>query len=153
MDAQLSTMPIIDVDTHFTEPPDLWTERAPQRLRELAPRVIRNDKGQDTWIVENGLELGPMGYCVIRSDASKEYGTLCLDTFDELHAGASQAKPRLELMDQHGLTMQILYPNILGFAATCRRTARVGSTRSRCCRSGTSTSQCASSSAATISSG
>ena len=115
MDAALAEMPIIDVDTHFTEPPELWTERAPARLRDLAPRVVRKDDGRDTWIVEDGLELGPMGYCVIRADASKQYGTLCLDTYDELHEGASRVKPRLELMDRHGLTMQILYPNILGF--------------------------------------
>ena len=111
----LDPIPIIDVDTHFTEPPDLWLERAPAKLRDRAPRVIRKENGRDTWIVEDGLELGPMGYCVIRSDARKVYGTLCLDTFDELHLGASRAEERLQVMDEHGLTMQLLYPNILGF--------------------------------------
>ena len=116
MDTQLASMPVIDVDTHFTEPPDLWTSRAPRKFKDKAPRVIRDAEGRDQWIVDDDIVFGPMGFCVIKRDAEKEYGTLCLDTFDELHPGASQAKPRLELMDEHGLTFQILYPNILGFA-------------------------------------
>ena len=29
--------PIIDSDAHVNEPPDLWQERVPQRLRDRAP--------------------------------------------------------------------------------------------------------------------
>ena len=36
MDTELAAMPIIDIDTHYTEPRDLWTSRAPQKLRDLA---------------------------------------------------------------------------------------------------------------------
>jgi predicted TIM-barrel fold metal-dependent hydrolase len=116
MQASLSGMPIIDVDTHYSEPPDLWTARAPRKLAGRAPRVVRTQDGMDHWVVDDKLMFGPLGFCVIRKDASKEYGTLCLDRYEELHPGASQAKPRLAVMDQHGLTLQILYPNILGFA-------------------------------------
>jgi predicted TIM-barrel fold metal-dependent hydrolase len=116
MQASLSGLPIIDVDTHFSEPPDLWTSRAPRKFADSAPRVVRTDAGVDQWVVDGKHVFGPLGFCVIRKDASKEYGRLCLDTYDELHPGASQAKPRLAMMDRHGLTVQILYPNILGFA-------------------------------------
>jgi predicted TIM-barrel fold metal-dependent hydrolase len=53
---------------------------------------------------------------VIRPDGSKATGRVSLDTFAEVHPGASQAEPRLRFMDRHGLSLQILYPNILGFA-------------------------------------
>ncbi len=39
MDATLAAMPIIDVDTHYTEHPDLWTALAPASLKARAPRV------------------------------------------------------------------------------------------------------------------
>ena len=118
-----------------------------------------------------------MGYCVIRSDAEKVYGTLCLDTFEELHRGARPGEGALEVMDEHGLTMQVLYPNILGFTGNrimeiedeelrnfcvtayndacgdLQSRVRGGSSRSACCPSGTSTSPSGSSSAATTSSG
>ena len=37
--------PIIDCDSHVNEPPSLWQDRVPARLRERAPRVERTDKG------------------------------------------------------------------------------------------------------------
>ena len=118
MDASLAAMPIIDVDTHFTEPPDLWTSRAPARLKATAPRVARDDQGREHWVVDRDMVLGPVGYCVIRKDGSKANGRISLDTFAELHPGASEAKARLRFMDEHGLTMQVLYPNILGFTGS-----------------------------------
>jgi hypothetical protein len=31
--------PIIDVDAHLVEPPDIWTSRLPARYRDVGPRV------------------------------------------------------------------------------------------------------------------
>src|SRR5215472_369326 len=86
MDAALARMPIIDVDTHFTEPPELWTSRAPAKLRDRAPRVERDAHGVEQWVVDRNLVLGPVGYCVIRRDGSKANGRVSLDTFAEVHA-------------------------------------------------------------------
>lgn len=118
MDAALDDLPIIDVDTHFTEPPDLWTSRAPRSFAERAPRVVRNEQGQEQWVVDGDLVLGPVGYCVIRPDGSKENGQVTLDTFAEVHPGASEPRARLEVMDSFGITKQILYPNVLGFTGS-----------------------------------
>lgn len=117
-EARLSDLPIIDVDTHFTEPPDLWTSRAPRALADRAPRVVRNDQGQEQWIVDDDLVLGPVGYCVIRADGTKANGQVSLDTFAEVHPGASEAKARLAVMDSFGITMQVVYPNVLGFTGS-----------------------------------
>jgi predicted TIM-barrel fold metal-dependent hydrolase len=118
MTTPLARMPIVDVDTHFTEPPDFWTSRAPAELRDRAPRVESDDRGHEHWVVDRDLVLGPVGYCVIRKDGSKATGRVTLDTFAEIHPGASQARARLRFMDEHGLTMQILYPNVLGFTGS-----------------------------------
>ena len=32
---------VIDVDTHLTEPPDLWTARVPAAMRDQVPRIVR----------------------------------------------------------------------------------------------------------------
>ena len=82
MDTQLASMPVIDVDTHFTEPPDLWTSRAPRKFKDKAPRVIRDAEGRDQWIVDDDIVFGPMGFCVIKRDAEKEAGEL-LSTLKE----------------------------------------------------------------------
>jgi hypothetical protein len=39
----------IDVDTHITEPGDVWTSRLPKRFLDRAPRMVRSDDGLDTW--------------------------------------------------------------------------------------------------------
>jgi hypothetical protein len=33
-------IPIIDIDSHFTEKADLWQSRAPSRFKAGAPRLI-----------------------------------------------------------------------------------------------------------------
>ena len=43
MDTELAAMSIIDIDTHYTEPRDLWASRAPQKLRVMATRVEESD--------------------------------------------------------------------------------------------------------------
>ena len=75
MDDALDRMPIIDVDSHFTEPPDLWTSRAPAKLLTVAPRVARAENGNEFWIVADAQPLSPPGLCVIRPDGRKAYGT------------------------------------------------------------------------------
>jgi hypothetical protein len=37
--------PIIDADAHVYEPPEVWQQRVPARLRERAPKVTRTDEG------------------------------------------------------------------------------------------------------------
>ena len=30
-------IPVIDIDSHYTEPPDLWTSRAPAKYKDCRP--------------------------------------------------------------------------------------------------------------------
>jgi hypothetical protein len=109
-------MPLIDVDAHYTEPPDLWASRAPASLRDTAPRVVRKDDGSDAWIVGRDTELAPPGFCVIRADGSKAIGKFSLATFDEMTSAASDPVARVRAMGELGISHQVLYPNVLGFA-------------------------------------
>lgn len=116
MTDDVTRMPVIDVDSHWTEPPDLWTSRAPKKLASRALRVQKNAAGVEQWVIEDGQVMGAVGYASIRPDGSKTMGRIAFDTFEEVHPGAIEVAPRLAYMDEHGLSMQIVYPNILGFA-------------------------------------
>ena len=116
MSLAIEAMPLVDIDTHFTEPPDLWTSRAPAALRDVAPRVVKNADGMPQWIVGRDMTLSPPGFCVVRADGSKIQGRFSLETFEEMTPAASEAGPRLRVMDELGIRLQIVYPNILGFA-------------------------------------
>jgi predicted TIM-barrel fold metal-dependent hydrolase len=115
MDTELAAMPVIDIDTHYTEPHDLWVSRAPQKLRDLAPRVVESQEGNQQWVVGD-LVLGPPGFTVIRKDGAKVYGVISLPRFEDMSVAATQPEARLRYMDEFGLHTQILYPNVLGFA-------------------------------------
>jgi predicted TIM-barrel fold metal-dependent hydrolase len=115
MDTELAAMPVIDIDTHFTEPRDMWTSRAPQKLRDRAPHVVQGPEGNEQWVVED-LVLGPPGFCVIGKDGQKSYGVISLPRFEDMSVASTNPEARLRYMDEFGLHTQILYPNTLGFA-------------------------------------
>lgn len=115
MDTELAAMPVIDIDTHYTEPRDMWTSRAPQKLRDRVPRVEVTKEGNEQWVVGD-LVLGPPGFCVIAKDGAKHYGVISLPRFEDMSVASSNPEERLRYMDEFGLHTQILYPNTLGFA-------------------------------------
>jgi predicted TIM-barrel fold metal-dependent hydrolase len=109
---------IIDVDTHLSEPHDLWTKRAPASLKHLVPRVALRE-GKPTWIMGEDKLLSGIGACpvsVVRHDETK------IRTLDwmqwgiqDTHPGAYDPGERLQVMDRSGIFAQIVYPNVLGF--------------------------------------
>lgn len=49
---------VIDVDTHLTEPPDVWTARVPTSVQDQVPHIERID-GKDVWMVSGERRLLP----------------------------------------------------------------------------------------------
>ena len=105
----LKGIKIVDCDTHFTEPPDLFTSRAPAALKDKVPQVRRVD-GVDRWFV-GSRDFGSLGGNVIRADNNKLLGRLAFPTIDEGHQGAHNVKARLQAMDDMGVYAQICYQN------------------------------------------
>ena len=133
MTDQLAQMPVIDVDSHWTEPRDLWSSRAPAKYADRVLRVQKNAEGVEQWVIEDGQVMGQVGYCSIRPDGSKSQASVAFDTFDEVHPGAIEVAPRLAYMDEHGLNAQIVYPNILGFAGNIMMNVKDAEHRAFCC--------------------
>lgn len=116
MTSTVEGIKVIDADTHFSEPEDLWTSRAPEKFKDRVPQVREID-GVRTWVFD-GNAVGPaLAAAVIDRNGVKVLGTKGLFemTLEQAHAGASQVKPRLEYMDQAGIWAQIVYPNSVGF--------------------------------------
>ena len=103
---------VIDVDTHLTEPPDVWTARMPERLHDVIPHIERRD-GFDVWVVD-GDRIGAPGYY---SMAGWD-GVMPMSipkTYDEIAPAMYDSKARVALLDEQGIDAQVLYPNIGGF--------------------------------------
>ncbi len=109
---------IIDADTHLSEPHDLWIKHAPATLRDRVPQ-IKEYQGRISWVIDGDKPIGFGGsLCsAVRKDRTKaldveDFGRL---TFDDIHPGSYDLKPRLAEMDRCGIYAQIVYPNVRGF--------------------------------------
>lgn len=106
-------VPIIDVDTHLSEPPDLWTSRLPQKWKDQAPYVAFNSElGVEDWFCGD-LRLVTPGFLAMAGH--DEYTPNFPKSYEEMPPGAWQSKARLEVMDEAGVYASVLYPNILAF--------------------------------------
>ncbi|HLG89188.1 MAG TPA: amidohydrolase family protein [Alphaproteobacteria bacterium] len=109
---------VIDADTHLSEPHDLWTSRAPARLKDRMPRV-KLINGKRAWVIDDDIPLSGAGaspISVIRKDGSKSRSLEFFEwQIEDVHPGAFSVKERLKLMDQSKIFAQIVYPNVLGF--------------------------------------
>jgi uncharacterized protein len=112
----LAGIKVIDVDTHFTEPHDLWTSRAPAKWKERVPQVKIVD-GKRQWIIDGDRPMSVANpSSVVKPDGAKARGIEFLKwEIEEVHPGSYDVKPRLKFMDGEGIWAQIIYPNLLGF--------------------------------------
>ena len=64
-DMSMLDVPIIDSDTHLSEPPDLWTSRMSSRWGDLVPHLELDERpGEERWVVA-GHRLTADGVIVI----------------------------------------------------------------------------------------
>jgi predicted TIM-barrel fold metal-dependent hydrolase len=109
VDPLFAGIKIIDCDTHFTEPADLWTANAPAGLMDKMPHVRRED-GADGWYVGDKY-FGSIGGNVIAKDGNKLLGRLAFRNYDEINEGSYDVAKRLEDMDAMGVWAQICFQN------------------------------------------
>jgi len=107
---------VVDADTHLTEVHDLWTSRAPPEIKERVPKVVDQD-GIPTWVVDGSVLARATGGGVVAIDGSKgPPAEACLEwPIEAMHAAAYDPVARLELMDDQGIAVQVVFPNTVGF--------------------------------------
>ncbi len=102
---------IIDVDTHVTETPEVWTSRVPERFRNRVPYVDVDKRGRQCWYLE-GTRIAVVG---ITATAGVGDMMSWPKTYEDMHPGAYDAAERIKYMDQMGIWAMVMYPNVAGF--------------------------------------
>jgi predicted TIM-barrel fold metal-dependent hydrolase len=108
---------VVDADTHYTEPHDLWTKRAPGKFKALVPRVADVD-GVPSWVIDRDrpIGMGASAFCTVLKDGSKPKRLEALGhRIETVFEAAWDIPSRLKFMDESGIWAQIMYPNVLGF--------------------------------------
>ncbi|HMD46528.1 MAG TPA: amidohydrolase family protein [Acidimicrobiales bacterium] len=108
---------VVDADSHMTEMHDLWVSRAPAAYKDRVPRVEQIN-GEPTWIMDDGaLELGRAGGGGVidrQGDKHPFQESMIAWNLDTVHQAAWDPVERLKIMDECGISHQVLYPNSLG---------------------------------------
>ena len=130
--AEVHIPPIISLDDHVIEPPDLWSNRLPAKYRDVGPRVEELPQGSATlqggkFREQPGTEGRLVSYwryedlfmCVKRLSTAVgfpgEAVTLDGVTYSEIRPGCWQQGPRLADMDTNGVEASLCFPNFPRF--------------------------------------
>jgi predicted TIM-barrel fold metal-dependent hydrolase len=108
---------VIDVDTHLSEPEDLWTSRAPARFKDRVPQ-IGEVNGVPSWIIDGNLAigLGASASSVFHKDGRVSNGVEFTTWRNaDVIPASYDVKARCALMDEARIHAQIIYPNVMGF--------------------------------------
>jgi len=111
----LSDIRVVDIDSHVTEPPDLWTSRVAKKFGDRIPRVEWNEDAQaNCWRIGDHWSF-PVGYS---SHAGwKEYPPSGPSELEDADPASYDPNERIKRMDEYGIYAQVLYPNMLAFEA------------------------------------
>ena len=113
----MAEYPLLDADSHVSEPLNLWQERLPGKYRDKAPRMLKEHEGKPGawWLIEEGREPHNV---ILGFGANKTLEELqqFLKGFSYAgaHRGGWDPAQRVKDMDQDGVTGDVLYTT-LGF--------------------------------------
>ena len=101
----------ISADSHITEPPNCYTDHIDPKYRDVAPRLVHDEKYGDTFQIDGMKRPVPMG---LIAAAGKDPSTLRMGgaMFEDLHRSGWDPKLRLADQDRDGIAAEIIYPTV-----------------------------------------
>jgi predicted TIM-barrel fold metal-dependent hydrolase len=105
---------IVSVDDHVIEHGNVWQDRLPAKYRELGPRSVKDEQGNDTWLFE-GRPYHNIGLNAVAGKKREEFG-LDPTRYADMIPGCYDPKERVKDMDIDGVHAQLCFPSFAGFA-------------------------------------
>jgi len=104
---------VIDIDTHITEPADVFTARVSSRWGDRVPHV-RKVGERDIWFISDQPVGMPGAYSMAgHTGTPPEFR----EGYHDIPPAMFDAKARLAFMDEESIYANVLYPNVGGFGA------------------------------------
>ena len=112
----------VSADGHINEPPDMFVG-LPQQLKDVTPYVIRQDSGDDAWIMYPGAPPRPIS---TSAQAGRKYEDYLKEptNFENMRPGSFDPKARIDDMELDGIDAEVLYPGIVRGIGTVRPEVR-----------------------------
>jgi predicted TIM-barrel fold metal-dependent hydrolase len=100
----------ISGDGHCETPP-VWVKYVPEKWRDRAPRLLRQEDGSDIWIIE-GQDPMKNGQNITGRHPVSFSGASYYNADGSPAEGAGDAKQRLREQDEDGIDAEILFPPV-----------------------------------------
>ncbi len=98
----------ISVDDHLIEPARLWQERVPERMRDVAPRIVR-DGDSEFWVYED-RQIVTTGLNAVAGKSREEFSPEPI-TYEDMRLGCYDPAARVADMDQGNVLASMLFPS------------------------------------------
>jgi predicted TIM-barrel fold metal-dependent hydrolase len=107
-------MIILSIDDHTIEPPDMFERHVPEKYRDRAPRLVRDEHGFEHWKYE-GNDFGIVGLNATVSWPKEEWG-LDPSALAEMRPAAYLIDERVRDMNRNGVLASMCFPSMPGFS-------------------------------------
>lgn len=104
-------VPVISVDDHLIEPPDLFEGRMPAKFAESAPRITESADGTQQWVYE-GRSYPNIGLNAV-AGRSRDSWSMEPSRFDEMRKGCYDIEARVADMDVNGIWAAVCFPSLV----------------------------------------
>jgi predicted TIM-barrel fold metal-dependent hydrolase len=103
--------PIISVDDHLIEPPDLFDGRVPAALAGSAPQIVEEADGRQEWLFE-GRRYPNIGLNAVVGRPRDEW-SMEPARFEEMRPGCYDINARIVDMDLGGIWASLCFPSLV----------------------------------------
>src|SRR5665213_1293508 len=107
-------MIIVSIDDHVIEPPDMFDAHVPERYRDQAPRLLRDEHGMDQWIFQ-GQVMGMVGLNAVVTWPKEQWG-MNPSALAEMRPRAYDIHERVRDMNRNGVLASMCCPSMAGFS-------------------------------------
>jgi len=104
-------VPVISVDDHIVEPPDMFIGRMPAKCSERAPRVVVKDDGTEAWLYD-GIEIPKIGLNAVAGKPVRDYSRDPVN-FADRRKGAWDIHSRIADTDVCGVYASLNFSSFL----------------------------------------
>jgi len=101
----------ISADSHVTEPPRCYIDNIEAAYRDTAPRVMRDEKQGDVFVIDGMKGRVAMGLIAAAGKPAEEL-TMGGGNYDTMHKGGWDAKARLADQDRDGVAGEVIYASV-----------------------------------------
>ena len=112
----MDDMILVSIDDHSIEPPDMYKRHVPAKWLDQAPKIVRDENGNDAWVFQGSATTTRFGMAATVGWPSEEWG-MSPGVFAEMRPGCFDVHERVRDMDANGVLASMCFPTMAGFNA------------------------------------